>query len=137
MTIKKKSGRQEVVSAEIEFMGTDVVGTTFNGAIELPGGARVVSAEFQVIEAAQAAVTVDVGDSVDPDRYGAAVNAVTLARTALTPTGFVTTTEGDVGVTFSAQPTQGKFRLSLQYVVAGRVAFSQGLDYRADGVRGA
>lgn len=137
MTIKKKSGRQEVISGEVEFLGTDVVGTTFNGALELPFGARIVSGDLQVIEAAQATVTVNVGDSASGNRYLNAGDAATTGRRALVPTGFVTTAEGDVGVTFSAQPTQGKFRLSVQYVVAGRTAFSQGLDFRADGVRGA
>lgn len=135
--IKKQSGRQEVIHAELEFLGTDVVGTTFNGTLELPGNARIISGDFQVIEAGQAALTADIGDNASGNRYANDVNAVTLGRTALSPTGFVTTAEGDVGVTFSAQPTQGKFRLSVQYVQKGRVAFSQGLDYRGAGIRGA
>lgn len=137
MTIKKKSGRQEVISAEIEFLGTDVVGDTFNGAIELPGNAHIISGELQVIEAGQAALTADVGDSTVGDRYASAVDAAAVGHNSLTPTGFDTTADGDVGVTFNEQPTQGKFRLCVQYVQKGRVAFSQGLDYRGAGIRGA
>lgn len=137
MTIKKRSGRQDVLSGEITFDGTDVVGTTFNGALELPNGARAVGGEFIVIEAGDAALTVDIGDDDTDDRYGSAVNAVTLGRTALTLDGSVMESTGDVGVTFSAQPTQGKFKISVQYVVASRVAFNQGLDYRGEGIRGA
>lgn len=135
--IKKQSGRQEVIHAEIEFLGTDAEGTTFNGGMELPGNARIISGDLQVIEAGQAGLTLDVGDDASGNRYANDVNAEALGRTALTPTGFVTTVEGDVGVTFSAQPTQGKFRLSVQYIQKGRVAFSQGLDYRGTGIRGA
>lgn len=137
MTIKKKSGRQEVVSGEIEFLAADVVGTVFNPAVELPQGARIVSGELITVAPAQAGVTVDVGDALVGNRYANDVSVAAAGRAALTPTGFVTSGTADVGVTFSAAPTQGVFKLAVQYVVAGRVAFSQGLDYRADGVRGA
>ena len=137
MTIKKRSGRQEVVSGELEFPFSDVDGTAFNGVVELPDGARVISGEFEVIEAADAGTTVNVGDSEDGDRYKAAIDCTATGVTALDPTGLVMSEIGDVGATFNQAMTQGKFKLSVQYVVKGRVAFSQGLDYRGEGIRGA
>lgn len=137
MTIKKKSGRQDVLYARIEFGFADIDDNTFHGAIELPANARVVGGAFEVLAAAQATVTADVGDGTVADRYKADVAATAVARTALVPTGFKTTTVGDVGVTFSDQPTQGSFAIEVQYVVEGRVAMSQGLDYRGEGIRGA
>ncbi len=135
--IRKQSGRQEVISGQITFDHTQIDDDTFHGAIELPNGAEVVSGSLQVVEAAQAGVTADVGDSDTGDRYVDGADATAEARTAFTLTGHVTDGIGDVGVTFSAKPTQGSFKLSVQYVVTGRAAFSQGLDYRGDGVRGA
>ncbi len=137
MTIRKQSGRQEVVSGAIEFDYTQVADGTFHGALELPNGAEVVGGTLQVLEAAQATVTIDVGDATTGDRYVDGADATAVAATALTVTGFVMPNVGDVGVTFSAAPTQGRFKLSVQYVVTGRVAFSQGLDFRAEGMRGA
>lgn len=138
MPIKKLSGRQEVISAEVPFTFADVTGTTFHGAIELPYGARLLNTgSLTVVAASQASVTLDVGDTTVANRYGNDLDMATTGRKALTATDFVTAVEGDIGLTFSAQPTQGSFVLSVQYVVAGRVAFSQGLDFRAAGIRGA
>lgn len=137
MTIKKQSGRQDILFARIEFGHADIADNTFHGAIELPYGARVVGGAFEVLAAAQATVVADVGDSASGNRYKNDIDATALGRTALVPTGFKTTAEGDVGVTFSAKPTQGSFALEVQYVVEGRVAMSQGLDYRGAGIRGA
>lgn len=137
MTIKKRSGRQEVVSGELDFPSADVVGTAFNGVVEIPDGARVVGGEFEVLEAADAGTTVDVGDADDGDRYAAAIDCTVVGRTELTPTSHVMANAGDVGATFNQAMTQGKFRLGIRYVVRGRVAFAQGLDYRGEGIRGA
>jgi len=137
MTIKKKSGRQDVLYGRIEFGFADIDDTTFHGAIELPYGATVVAGAFDVLVAAQATVVADVGDADVGNRYKNDIDCTALGRTALVPTGFKTTAEGDVGITFPVKPTQGSFQLEVQYVVDGRVAMNQGLDYRGPNVRGA
>lgn len=137
MAIKKKSGRQDILFGRIEFDFNDIADTTFHGAIELPHGARVVGGAFFVTAAAQAGVTVDIGDSVSGNRYGNDIAATAADRTAITLTGYKTPSDSDIGVTFSAKPTQGSFALEVQYVVDGRVAMSQGLDYRGPNIRGA
>lgn len=135
--IKKQSGRQEVISGEISFGFADIDGTTFHGALELPAGARVIGGQLITLSPAQSSVVADIGDATVTNRYTDNANVAAAGEVNLTPTGFQTTVEGDVGVTFSAKPTQGAWTLSVQYVVAGRVAFSQGLDYRSPNVRGA
>ena len=150
MSIKYKSGRQEVISAEIEVSYSDLVSGVAADAIQVPYGARLVNGDVTVLEAfnstgSGATDTLVVGDSGDNDRYtGSAINLRSLGHTALTLTGYEHTAEQFVKTLFTstpgsggAAPTAGKFRLSFQYVVKGRVAFSQGLDYRADGVPGA
>lgn len=151
MTIKYTSGRQEVISAELEILFSDITASgVAENAIQVPHNARLVGGDVTVLTAFNstgtgATDTLKVGDANDDDRYtSSAVDLRTLGRTALTLTGYehsveeflktlVTSTPGSGG----AVPTAGKFRLSIQYVVKGRVAFAQGLDFRAAGVPGA
>jgi hypothetical protein len=137
MSIKKKSGRQDILLARVEFGFADVASATFNGAIELPHGARVVGGALEVLVATQATVVIDVGDTLVANRYKDNVDGTAVARTALIPTGYKTLLDADVGVTFSAAPSSGSFALEVQYVVEGRTAMTQGLDYRGPNVRGA
>lgn len=137
MAIKKKSGRQDILFGRIEFDFNDIADNTFHGAIELPHGARIVGGAFSVTGVAQAGVTVDIGDSVSGSRYGNDIVATAAGRTALTLTGYKTPNDSDIGVTFSTKPTQGSFALEVQYISDGRVATSQGLDYRSPNIRGA
>lgn len=88
----------------------------------LPAGATVVGGEIIVDTASDSATSsnVDIGDSVDDDRYTASpVNLKSAARTALTLTGFKTTAQTDIKaiVTETGAATTGAFRVLIQYVV--------------------
>ncbi len=144
MSIKYKSGRQEVVAAMLEVNFNDV--TTYGtaeDAIDVPANAIVVGGDVTVVTAWNSATTatLDLGDATDDDRYtGTAVDLKTLGRTALTLTGYKHTVEEMLKALISqtgAAATAGKARITVQYVVEGRAAFSQGLDFRGAGVRGA
>ena len=128
MTIKRKSGRQEVVSAILDFNFADANGTNFNPLAELPGDGIVVSGHLLVESAGDAGLTANLGDSVSGNRYGNAVAMDAAGATALGITGYEYTTIDNLGITFSAQPTQGSGRIVVNYVVSGRAGFSQGLD---------
>jgi hypothetical protein len=145
MTIAYKSGRQEVISAEIEIGYADLLGLsgTQQDAIQVPAGARLVSGDVTVLEAFNSATSdvLRIGDAGSATRYaGSDINLAATGRTALTLTGYEHTVEEFIKARWTGTgtaPTAGKFRLSFQYVVKGRVAFSQGLDYRGAGIRGA
>lgn len=143
MTIPYKSGRQEVISAEIDITLAMLETGVAIDAIQVPAGARLVGGDVTVTQVFNSTTsdTIKVGDAGDDDRYTAsAINLQALGRTALTLTGYRHTTEQFVKALWTSgvgTPTTGAFTLSFQYVVQGRAAFSQGLDFRADGVRGA
>lgn len=135
--LKKKSGRQEPLFGELRFKASEVVGATFNAAVELPQGARILFGELIVVSPAQAGLTADLGDAAVGNRYANDVSVAVAGRIPMVPTGYVTSGVADVGVTFSAQPTAGEFVLAVTYAVMNRSCVSQGLDYRGDNVRGA
>lgn len=131
MAITKNSGRQDISVAMVEINYSDIVSGTAAAAIELPGNAIVVSGAVTVITPFNSGTSdvLDVGDSVTANRYVNDVDIHAAGRTALVPTGYVTTTSGDINVTLvsvGAAATAGKVRLEVQYVVGGRAEFSQG-----------
>lgn len=140
MPIHKVQGRQWVLSAEITVSYDDDFGAAVdNGVVQnlvrLPVGARVVGGEI-VVETAWdngTAATIDIGDVTDPDRYTASpVNLAAAGRTALTLTGFkTTTTERDVDATpvfTGTDATQGQAYIRIEYVIEGKANENQPLD---------
>lgn len=137
--IKLKSGRQEIVSAEpIEVNYNDVAayGSAEN-VFDIPANAILVGGEVTVLTAWNSATTatLKLGDSTDDDRYtSSAIDLKTAGRVALTLTGYKHTVNEFLKALFAqtgAAATAGKCRIRIEYIVAGRAAFSQGLDTRA------
>lgn len=131
--LNKNSDRQEVIEAHVNVSAVSVAGETGNiiAQVDLPANARVIGGEIVVLTAFDSTTNVvDIGDGVDPDRYGAAVDLKTPGRTALVLTGNAYSAADSIDLTYTetgTAPTAGEARISVQYVVDGRAAFSQGL----------
>lgn len=133
MPITKNSGRQEVISAFVDFTFADIPTTaTAYAAMDIPQNAIVIGGELTVNTAWDTATsaTLSVGDVTLATRYATTVNLKAAARTALTLTGFTHSNTQKVlnGTTafVGAAATAGAARLRVDYIVKGRVGFSQG-----------
>lgn len=133
MPITKNSGRQELIVATVDFTFADIPTTaTAYEAMNLPVGAVVVGGDLVVTTAWNTATTatLSIGDVTLATRYGTTIDLKTAARTALTVTGFTTTSTQPVvnGTTafVGTAATAGAARLTVTYFVKGRAAFAQG-----------
>jgi hypothetical protein len=132
MTITKNSGRQELIVATVDIGFADLVSGADLPAIDLPRNAVVTGGDVVVTTAFNSATSdvLDVGDASSENRYLNDANLASAGRTALVPTGFVTTsTQPALTVRWvgaGAAPTAGAVRLTVQYYVKGRAAFAQG-----------
>lgn len=132
MSIKKNAGRQELISASllINFNDPTAYGTA-ESAIDLPGGAILVGGDVTVLTAWNSATsaTLKLGDTADDDRYtGTPIDLKTAGRTALTLTGYKHTVAEALKALLAqagAAATAGQARISIQYYVLGRSAFTQ------------
>ena len=102
-----------------------VVGSHVFDALLLPQGAILTGGEVVTETAVSGATayTVTVGDATTANRYLAATDKVAAGRTALVPTGFVSTGE-QVRVTVAptvADATAGKVTVRITYVIRNRV----------------
>ena len=131
---------QTVLSAEFTFnfddtmalAGTGVV-TAFStvaahdvDVIALPVGCTIVSGEVvtNTTFTGSTAINVKVGDASSDNRYLGTTDKITAGRTALVPTGFVSTGE-DLRLTVTptvAAATAGKMTVRILYTRAGRVS---------------
>lgn len=127
----KNCERQSPLIVIQKFTFADFVSGVAQNAIEVPANAICIGGDF-VVDTAWNSATSDtfiVGDSGDTDRYKAAINGQTAARTALVPTGYKYTTQSNVSITWTGvgtAPTAGAGRLIMQYAVAGRAHATQG-----------
>ena len=133
MAITKNKGRQGVISAWVDIAFGDVPTTaTAYTAVDLPVGAIVVGGDLVVDTAwdTGTTATLSVGDASSAARYLGATSVKSTGRTALVPTGFVTTaTQPAISVTTvisGTATTVGAARLRVDYIVRKRAAFSQG-----------
>jgi hypothetical protein len=133
-SLTKNSGRQEVISAIVDFTFADAPTTaTAYDAIDLPVNAIVVGGDLVVTTAWNTATsaTLAVGDVTTTNRYLAATDLKTVGRTPLVPTGFTHTSVENLlkGLTafVGAAATAGAARLRVDYIVKGRARFSTGL----------
>lgn len=132
MSIKKNAGRQELISANLLINFNDPVayGTAEN-AIDLPDDAILVGGDVTVLTAWNSATsaTLKLGDTADDDRYTAtAIDLKTAGRTALTITGYRHAVAESLKALLAqagAAATAGQARISIQYYVLGRSAFTQ------------
>lgn len=132
MPIKKNAGRQELISASLVINFNDPVAYgTAESAIDLPGGAILVGGDVTVLTAWNSATsaTLKLGDTADDDRYTATpIDLKTAGRTALTITGYRHTVAESLKALLAqagAAATAGQARISIQYYVLGRSAFTQ------------
>lgn len=139
--IQKVNGRQWLLTAEVVLnIALDSIqntagvmspliagGALVSDLIPLPPNA-VVTGGALVVEVASDATThtLAVGDSLSATRYLAATDLKTVARTALTSTGFRGAGE-DIRLTFAGTgtPTTGRFTLHLTYYVVDRANENQ------------
>ena len=129
-TLKPSHGRQYTLVAETEIdfqhiADTGVAVTT----VKLPYGAQVVGGALIVDTAwnTTGTATLSIGDATTANRYANAVNLKAAGRTALTLTGFVSD-GADIRVTpalADTAATQGKARVQVHYVIAGRAHEAQ------------
>ena len=133
MSIKKNASRQELIVAHLTLGFADI--TTYGTAepaIDLPGKAVVVGGDIVVTTPWNSATTatLKLGDTADDDRYtAAAIDLKTAGRTALTLTGFKHSVAGALKALVAqtgAAATAGSARITIQYFVEGRSAFTQG-----------
>lgn len=133
MPIKKNPSRQELIVAHATIGFADI--TTYGAAeaaFDLPGNAVLAGGDVTVLTPWNSATTatLKLGDATDDDRYtAAAIDLKTAGRTALTITGYkhpVAEALKALAAQTGAAATAGKARISIQYFVEGRAAFSQG-----------
>lgn len=133
MAIKKASGRQWPLVAvlSIGFADPTAYGTAEN-AIDLPLGAIVTSGDIVIVTPFNGTTnTISLGDVTLGTRYASAVDLKAAAgtRTALTVTGFATTTTEPAIRALLAQTgtaTAGAARIHVTYYVPGRELSAQG-----------
>lgn len=133
MAITKNKGHQEVISAYVDIAFGDVgtTATAYN-AIDLPVGSEVIGGALVVDTAwdTGTTATLSVGDASSAARYLAATSVKATGRTALVPTGFVTTaTQPAVSVTTvitGTATTVGAARLRVDYIVRKRATVPRG-----------
>lgn len=131
MAIKKDSGRQptQIAVLTINFADPTAYGTA-EDAIELPLGAIVTGGDITVVQAFNGTTnTLSLGDPTTATRYANAVDLKTVARTALTVTGFATTSTEKFIRALLAQTgaaTAGIVRIHVAYYLPGRAWYAQG-----------
>jgi exopolysaccharide biosynthesis protein len=124
MPLTKEVARQYPLVAVINVSYADIAAGA-NIAAELPLGAVITNGSLVVDTAFNSTTnTISVGDSASATRYSAAVDVKTLARTALTITGFkVTEATKNLLLTYAltgAAAGQGAVRVIIEYVVGGK-----------------
>lgn len=124
MAITKNTGRQWPLTAVVDFDFNDIPAVDVYEAIDLPGGAKVVSGELEVVTADAGGGTVKATlNTVD---LIAATSSASASRNALTETGLMTTAPATVDVEVeTAVLTTGVYRLSVTYFLSGRANETQ------------
>lgn len=126
MPLTKDTGRQWPIMAEVTVNWDDLVDAAVTDAIEIPNNSTVVGGGV-IVDTVFDSVTsdsLDVGDSVDPNRYSASVvDLQALGYTALDLTGLKYTVGDDVTVEMNGvggSLSAGSFRLQVWYMTEGR-----------------
>jgi hypothetical protein len=135
MAITKNSGRAELITAHVDINFGDIPTTaTAYDAIDIPTNAVIVGGELVIVTpwATTTTATLSVGDVTLGTRYATTASLMAAAgtRTAIAPTGFVSTlTEKRIQGTYAftgSAATAGQARLAIQYYVKNRSNFTQG-----------
>ncbi len=118
----RTSSRQHPLVAVVPFTYADLVSGVASKAVDMPDGAQVVGGEVIIDTAWDTGTTdvLDVGDASSGNRYANDINLKATGRTALTLTGFQTTsTQKQVLLTNTAvgtAATVGAGRLIVHYL---------------------
>lgn len=133
MPIIKYSGRQEVISANVDINFGDILVPGLFPAIDLPVNAIVVGGDLTVVTpwVNTTTATVAIGDVTNNPRYLSATNLMVAGRAPLLATGFLHTSvenliQALLAITGPAA-TAGYARLRVDYIVKGRTRFATGL----------
>lgn len=128
MAITKNSGRQEVIAARVAIDGATLGAAGLNEAIDLPEGAIVLSGTLNVTTAFTGGVDITLAVSGGGCTLSATDADTGVSVNALTVDGSTVGAGGDtIDVTSAGTtPTGGAAELIVQYIVAGRAAFSEG-----------
>lgn len=130
MSIIKKSGRQDILSAVIDFNYSDLVNGVEIPAIELPYDALIVGGFLTTLVAFNSA-TSDVVDIKAPNGFALAtgVSVHTTGTTSIAIDGNYMPNIGDVTVKWTGVgggTSAGKCRLVINYIVKDRCTANQG-----------
>lgn len=132
MTITKDYNRQGLSVAHVDIEMSDLVSDTESAVVmDIPPNAIIDSGRLITTEAWNSTSTdvIDVGDSLDPNRYLNNGNIRALAANVpLVPTGYTTVGNG-LTVTWTSgggTPTTGTVRLEVKYFVLGRASATLG-----------
>lgn len=131
MAFLKESDRQYPLTAVVEISYSDLLSGVALPVAEVPNDAVVTGGQFVVTEVFDSGTTdtFTVGDTVDDDEYGSAIDGQAAATTVLTPTGYQYASNTDLVVKWTGvgdAPTQGKALLIVEYVRQGRQNENQG-----------
>ncbi|ODS67298.1 MAG: hypothetical protein ABS37_00350 [Acidovorax sp. SCN 65-108] len=137
MPITKKSGRQEVIAATVEFSFADLVSGAYAAAVDVPGGAIVDSGYCAILTIFNSGTDdkFSIGDKVGSASATATTYAAQSADITapgiiqIVPTGKKYAEPSTIGIVWTgsgAAPTAGTGRLTVKYIVDGRAAFTQG-----------
>lgn len=121
MTVRLTDTRQAPLVALIALSGADLeVGA--NKVAYLPSDSIVVGGSVLIETAFGAGVTLSLGDEGSATRYANAVNANTVARTALTLPNYITSGLDTLSVTVAGgtPDAAGKAYMLVEYVTEGR-----------------
>lgn len=100
--VDKVYTHSETLTVSVPFTYADLTTAVAEAAAQLPSNAKVVGGDVTITTAFNYGTSgvIDVGDSVDDDRYSATpINLNVAARTALTLTGYETTAPTDILIT--------------------------------------
>lgn len=124
------TGRQYVAGAKIPLVGTDMAVAGDQVITNLPEGAVVTGGWVYTDSAYDATatftITVEEADGTVLDTLSGALAVAGTGKDDLVPTGVPIAKAGDVVIATNVPLTQGSGYLYLEYVVDGRVHFSQG-----------
>lgn len=123
MAISKNAGRQNVLAAEVTFSGgTDVTTTGTYEAIDLPAGAMICGAQYEVLETftGTGTVAVQIGAQVLLAANNGDALGVSTAAEANLDVPTLTAPDTIDAVVATASLTDGKGKIVVFYTIANR-----------------
>lgn len=129
MAITKKSGRQEIISAVVNFAFGDLVDATAVEAVNLPAGAVVVGGALIIRTAFNSATSDTIAVTLGSETLLAATDVKTAVVSKLFTAGTIAaiTAPDTVDITWDGTgtaPSAGAGILVVNYIVEGRTGFS-------------